>query len=146
MSDSVIIILVLLFIALAAAGVAYLYGDYRSGQQQARLSRSNRQPSPPAPQLPAAQLPPPPQRVQSPGDKRIVFGATEEMAPLVRAGMEEAPPIQVNAVGERRCPVCRQPISAVDYAQDRAVICPHCRTHSHVECWEYSGRCPSCGR
>jgi len=128
-----------LFVLIAVvAGVAlYLYLDYRAGRDRARAARlqqgSGRPLPPPVPPLPGKveELP------------RIVFGKTYDVGDQGGPGL---PNVQ-QVTGTRTCPVCRRPINAEDYLADRVIICPHCRTHVHVECWEYSSnRCPVCGQ
>lgn len=127
---------VIVFVLVVVVGglLLYLYLDYRTGQEQARASRQREQP-------PAPPVQPPPSAPPS-SPPRIVFGPTSDARP----------DIIFEARGEqtgRICPVCRRPIAAEEYTADRIIICPSCRNHIHVECWEYStspGNCPVCGR
>ncbi len=129
----------LFVLIVVVAGVAlYLYLDYRAGRDRAQAARLQRGPIHPL--LPPGS-PLPPVKVEE--QPRIAFGETYDPGSQSSGG---SPGMQ-SATDSRTCPVCRRSINAEDYPADRAIICPHCRTHVHVECWEYSSnRCPNCGR
>lgn len=135
--------ILLFFVGVAVAGVLfYLYLDYKSGRNRQQLPpRGSRQVyhQPPSPSV---TLPQPESKAMP--QPRVVFGATYDLIPGQQQSSAAGPqPAQIN----RECPVCRRSISSSDYQSDRIIICPNCRTHVHVDCWEYSGnKCPNCGQ
>ena len=129
----------LLMLIAAVAGVAlYLYLDYRASRDRAKAARLQQRPNH-SRLLSGSSL----SRRKVAKQPRIVFGETHSPGNQNNPGASSVQP----ATGVRTCPVCRRPINGDDYLADRVIICPHCRTHVHAQCWEYSSnRCPVCGQ
>jgi len=138
MNDSVLFWFGLFVVLVIIGGViAWLYSEYQAGQNRAKAARLQRKSTPPL--LPPSEPLPPAKGKRQP---YIVFGKTYDPSSLGDPG---SPPAQM-ATESRTCPVCRRSINAEDYTADRVIICPQCRTHVHVDCWEYSSNlCPNCG-
>jgi hypothetical protein len=144
--SSLIWLIVIVLVALVCGAAVWLYSDYQAGRKRARASRGQAEPRVAAPPVAPPPELPPPEPVP-----RIDFGPTKDLASPIQFGEAQVVPpagAQVApAADARTCPVCRRSVSADEYAADRMIICPDCRTHVHVECWEYSSnRCPNCDR